>query len=70
MAQDPFEQIDGAFEEAMGVFDEAFGEETDPDTKLYEGLEPADFRAMAREYGLTGTLDFIKRMEAKRMKRR
>lgn len=66
---DPFEGMGGVYEEAGKIFDEAMGVETDEELSFYQSLEPQDLQSMAKVHGLTGTIQFVKKMEAKRLRR-
>jgi len=51
---------------ANGAFDnvgKSIGAETDEDLNLYRTLRPEHFQAIAKEYGLDATADYISEME-------
>lgn len=67
MARDPFTEVEDAFETAVTDMDDALGFETDPELEFYDSLTNDDFKAMMDEFGITGTTEWIKKMEAKRL---
>lgn len=65
--RDPFEQMASIYEKAADRMDEVLSRGIDPDVEFFESLTADDLMALARNKGLAGTIDFVKRMEARRM---
>ena len=68
MADSPFKTSQKAFHDAMSIMHTAFGYSKNPDVRKYEAMRPEDFHQMTQEQGLTGTIDYIRRIESQRMK--
>lgn len=44
-----------------------FGEPVDPDVRMYQSLHPEDVAKLAEIYGQDNVLDYIRKMEGKRL---
>lgn len=44
------------------------GGTTDPDLQMFDRLGPEDFDVLAKKYGAEATMNYIKAMEARRLK--
>lgn len=64
---DPFERMTKIHEKALTRIDKALAPELDPDVEFFNSLTSDDLKVLAREKGLAGTIDFVKRMEARRL---
>ena len=53
---------------ATKMMQKAVGADTDPDVGVYNQLTPDDFDKIRQQFGDEKTIDWIKRMEVRRMK--
>lgn len=65
--QTPFVDSQRAFHSAVKIMDKAFGRDGHPALKQYQKMTPEDLAKMTSEQGLTGTIDYIRRLASLKM---
>ena len=63
-----FDRLKKVTPRAFNALDRAMGRQTDDDLRLYESLQPDDFKMISKQYGADGTLEYIQEMERRRLK--
>jgi hypothetical protein len=65
--QDAFGKMKNAARQAFDRVSRASNLETDSDLRLYNTLKPDDFQRIVQQYGANETVQYIQKMEAKRL---
>ena len=63
-----FDRMNKITPRAFNTLDRAMGRQTDDDLRLYESLQPDDFKMISKQYGADNTLEYIQEMERRRLK--
>ena len=64
-----FDRMANAVGRGIEQMKRSYGIEPDPDVRAYNALQPDDFDAIAREFGMEQTSQYIEDMERRRIKR-
>ncbi len=63
-----FDRLKKVTPRAFNTLDRVMGRQTDDDLRLYESLQPDDFKMISKQYGADNTLEYIQEMERRRLK--
>ncbi len=62
------DEVKAAAREAVQEMRGYLGQPADPDLRLYQKLQPADFQAILQQYGPENLAQYVQTMEARRLK--